>query len=63
MAAMKQFGEESWKPHNDYAAVQLEMAKKANDPAKKTQLADEALNHLQMAVKLQETPKCTTTWP
>ncbi len=54
-AAMKQFGEESWKPHNDYAAVQLEMAKKANDPAKKTQLADEALNHLQMAVKLQET--------
>ncbi len=55
MAAMKQYGNDSWKPHNDFAAVQLEMAKKANDQTRRQQLADEALNHLQIAVKMQET--------
>ncbi len=53
-AAMKLYGD-SWKPHNDYAAVQLDMAKKVNDPSRKQQLADEAITHLEMARNAQET--------
>ncbi|MDJ1502528.1 hypothetical protein [Xanthocytophaga agilis] len=46
---------DSWQAHNDYAATQLEMAKKSSDPAKKAQLADDAITHLETAKTKQET--------
>ncbi len=51
--AMKTY--DSWQSHNDYAATQLDLAKKATDPAKKAQLADEAVTHLEMGRAKQET--------
>ena len=52
-AAMKNY--DNWQSHNDFAATQLEMAKKNNDPSRKTQLVDEAITHLEMARNKQET--------
>jgi len=51
--AMKNY--DSWQAHNNYAATDLEMAKKSADPAKKSQLADDAITHLDMAKAKQET--------
>lgn len=46
---------DSWQAHNDYAAVELEMAKKSNDTAQKTQMVDDAITHLETAKTKQET--------
>lgn len=46
---------DSWQAHNDLAAAHLELARRENDEAKKTQLADMAITHLQMAKNKQET--------
>lgn len=46
---------DSWQAHNDMGAVQLEMAKKINDPAQKTQMVDEAITHLETSKTKQET--------
>lgn len=54
-AAAKGYGDTSWKPHNDYGAVLLDMAKKANDDARKQELVDNAITHLEMGAKIQET--------
>jgi len=45
---------DSWQSHNNYAAIQLEQAKKEADEAKKTQLVDAAITHLQQSNNKQE---------
>lgn len=52
-AGMKAYGD-NWKFHNDYAAAQLDMAKKVNDNARKQQLVDEAITHLEQSRTIQE---------
>lgn len=52
-AAAKRY--DSWQAHNDLGAVHLDMARKENDAAKKTQLVDAAITHLEMARNKQET--------
>ncbi len=51
-AAMKTW--DSWQAHNDYAATELDMAKKENDKAKKMTMVDDAITHLQMANSKEE---------
>jgi tetratricopeptide (TPR) repeat protein len=45
---------DNWQSHNDLGAVHLELAKKETDQSRKTQLADMAITHLEMARNKQE---------
>jgi tetratricopeptide (TPR) repeat protein len=45
---------DSWQSHNNYAAIHLEQAKKELDAAKKSQLVDAAITHLQQSNNKQE---------
>ena len=45
---------DNWQSHNDLGAIHLELAKKETDQSRKTQLADMAITHLEMARNKQE---------
>ncbi|MES2731599.1 MAG: tetratricopeptide repeat protein [Bacteroidota bacterium] len=45
---------DSWEAHNNFGAMHLELAKKESDAAKKGQLVDAAITHLQQSVNKKE---------
>jgi len=46
---------DSWQAHNNVAAIQLDMARKATDKAQMATMVDAAISHLQMANNKKET--------